>query len=107
MATTMQTFKYSYRDSQGKIQAGEIEAANENAVSQRLRSMGLAPLSITPVRVSALNTEIKIPGFGDKITLKDISVLARQLATMIQAGLSILRALNILAEQTESKALAR
>jgi type IV pilus assembly protein PilC len=107
MATTMQTFKYSYRDSQGKIQAGEIEAANENAVSQRLRSMGLAPLSITPVRVSALNSEIKIPGFGDKITLKDISVLARQLATMIQAGLSILRALNILAEQTESKALAR
>lgn len=107
MATAMQTFKYSCRDSQGKIQAGEIEAANENAVSQRLRSMGLAPLSITPVRVSALNSEIKIPGFGDKITLKDISVLARQLATMIQAGLSILRALNILAEQTESKALAR
>ena len=107
MATAMQTFKYSYRDAQGKIQGGEIEAPNESAVSQRLRSMGLAPLSIAPVRVSALNSELKIPGFGEKITLKDISVLARQLATMIQAGLSILRALNILAEQTESKALAR
>jgi type IV pilus assembly protein PilC len=69
--------------------------------------MGLAPLSIAPVRVSALNSDLKLPGFGEKITLKDISVLARQLATMIQAGLSILRALNILAEQTESKALAR
>ena len=107
MATAMQTFKYSYRDAQGKIQGGEIEAPNENAVSQRLRSMGLAPLSIAPVRVSALNSDLKLPGFGDKITLKDISILARQLATMIQAGLSILRALNILAEQTESKALAR
>ena len=107
MATTMQTFKYSYRDAQGKIQGGEIEAPNETAVSQRLRSMGLAPLSIAPVRVSALNSDIKIPGLGEKITLKDISVLARQLATMIQAGLSILRALNILAEQTESKALSR
>ena len=107
MANAMQTFKYSYRDSQGKVQSGEIEAANENAVSQRLRSMGLAPLSITPVRASALKAEIKIPGMSDKIGLKDISILARQLATMIQAGLSILRALNILAEQTESKALAR
>jgi type IV pilus assembly protein PilC len=107
MATAMQTFKYSYRDSQGKVQSGEIEAPNENAVSQRLRTMGLAPLSIAPVRTSALNSEIKIPGFGDRIGLKDISILSRQLATMIQAGLSILRALNILAEQTESKALAR
>ncbi len=107
MATAMQTFKYSYRDAQGKIQGGEIEAPNENAVSQRLRSMGLAPLSVTPVRQSALNQEIKIPGLGEKITLKDISILSRQLATMIQAGLSILRALNILAEQTESKPLAR
>jgi len=108
MATAMQTYKYSYRDSQGKIQGGEIEAPNENAVSQRLRSMGLAPLSIEPVRQSALNAEIKIPGLGgERISLKDIAVLSRQLATMIQAGLSILRALNILAEQTESKALAR
>jgi type IV pilus assembly protein PilC len=108
MATAMQTFKYSYRDAQGKIQGGEIEAPNENAVSQRLRSMGLAPLSVTPVRQSALNQEIKIPGLGgERISLKDVAILSRQLATMIQAGLSILRALNILAEQTESKALAR
>ncbi len=107
MATAMQTYKYSYRDSQGKIQGGEIEAPNENAVSQRLRSMGLAPLSIEQVRQSALKQEIKIPGFSEKITLKDVAILSRQLATMIQAGLSILRALNILAEQTESKPLAR
>ncbi len=107
MAVPTQTFKYSYRDSAGKIQNGEIEAPNEAAVSSRLKTMGLAPISIEPVRVSALKKEIKIPGLSEKIKLKDIAILARQLATMIQSGLSIIRALNILAEQTESQALAK
>jgi len=107
MAVPTQTFKYSYRDSAGKIQNGEIEAPNEAAVSSRLKTMGLAPISIEPVRVSALKKEIKIPGLSEKIKLKDIAILARQLATMIQSGLSIIRALNILAEQTESPALAK
>ena len=107
MATATQTFKYSYRDTQGRIQNGEIEAPNEAAVSSKLRSMGLAPISIDAVRESALKREIKIPGLTDKIGLKDISILSRQLATMIQAGLSIIRALNILAEQTENAALGK
>lgn len=107
MATATQTFKYTYRDAVGKIQAGEIEAPSEAAVSARLRSMGLAPISVEVVRVSALKKEIRIPGFTDKISLKDISILARQLATMIKSGLSIIRALNILADQTENPALAK
>jgi len=107
MATTTQKYKYSYRDSAGRIQGGEIEAPNEGAVSARLRSMGLAPISIEQVRVSAFKKEIHIPGMTDKIKLKDIAILSRQLATMIQSGLSIIRALNILADQTESSALAR
>jgi type IV pilus assembly protein PilC len=107
MATATRTFKYSYRDGAGKIQGGEIEAPNEAAVSSRLKSMGLAPISIEPVRQSALKREIRIPGMTDKIGLKDISIMARQLATMIQSGLSIIRALNILSEQTENQALAR
>ncbi|MBN2177009.1 MAG: type II secretion system F family protein [Demequinaceae bacterium] len=107
MATATQTFKYSYRDSTGKIQGGEIEAPNEAAVSARLKTMGLAPISIDPVRQSAFKKEIHIPGMTDKIKLKDIAILSRQLATMIQSGLSIIRALNILSEQTENAALAR
>ncbi len=107
MAQATKSFKYTYRDSQGKIQDGEIEAPNEAAVSNRLRTMGLSPISVEPVRQSALGAEIKIPGFSDRVSLKDISILSRQLATMIQSGLSIIRALNILAEQTENAALAK
>ena len=54
-----------------------------------------------------MKTEIKIPGFGGKVKLKDLAVMSRQFATMINSGLSLLRALTILAEQTENKELAR
>lgn len=107
MATATATKKYEYqvRDRAGKVQSGQIEAQNEALVAKRLREMGLAPVSITEVKTGGLNTEIKIPGFSDRIALKDIAVMARQLATMIASGLSLLRALTILAEQTENKTL--
>jgi len=100
-------FEYSVRDAQGKIQKGSIEASSEAVVANRLRDMKLAPISIDEVKTGGLKTEIKIPGFSDRIGLKDISIMARQLATMISAGLSLLRSLTILAEQTENQALAR
>ena len=59
--------------------------------------MGVAPLSISEVSTSVMNREISIPGFGSKIGIKDLAIMSRQMATMINAGLSLLRALNILA----------
>ena len=100
-------FEYSVRDAQGKIQKGSIEASSEAAVANRLREMKLAPISIDEVKTTGLKKEIKIPGFSDRISLKDISIMSRQLATMISSGLSLLRALTILAEQTENPALSR
>jgi type IV pilus assembly protein PilC len=107
MAAPTKTYEYAIRDSQGKIQKARIEAPNEAAVSQRLRGMGLSPVSIDEVSTSALQKDLAIPGFSDRIGLKDISIMSRQMATMIQSGLSLLRALTILSEQTENKALAR
>src|SRR5690554_2857909 len=107
MATGTKKFDYAVRDSQGKVQKGSIEAPNEAAVAGRLREMGLAAVSITEVKTGGLNAEIKIPGITDRIHLKDIAIMSRQLATMISSGLSLLRALSILAEQTENPNLAR
>lgn len=106
-ATGTKTFEYAVRDRQGKIVKGRVEASNSAAVANRLKEMGLAALSINEVKTGGLNTEISIPGMGDRIKLKDLSVMSRQLATMIDSGLSLLRALSILAEQTESKPLAK
>ena len=105
--TASHTYEYAVRNRDGKIVKGQIEAQNEGAVAARLRAMGAAPLSISEVSNTGLNRSIKIPGFGDKIGMKDLAIMSRQLATMINAGLSLLRALQILAEQTENKALAK
>ncbi|WP_029287148.1 type II secretion system F family protein [Cellulomonas sp. HZM] len=103
----MRTFEYQLSDKNGKIVKGRIDAQNEAAVANRLKSMGMAPLAITEVVSGGLQTEIKIPGFSDHVSMKDLAVMARQMATMISAGLSLLRTLTILAEQTESKPLAK
>jgi type IV pilus assembly protein PilC len=107
MATATKKYDYAVRDSQGRVQKGSIEAPSEAAVANRLREMGLSAVSINEVKTGGLNTEISIPGFTDRVGLKDIAILARQLATMIASGLSLLRSLSILSEQTENKALGR
>jgi len=101
------TYEYTLRDGKGKTVKGRIEASNEGAVATRLRTMGMAPLSIKEVSSTGLQREITIPGFGPKVSLKDLSIMARQLATMIVSGLSLLRALTILSEQTESDELKK
>jgi type IV pilus assembly protein PilC len=82
-----------------------MEAASESAVAQRLMASGGSPVNITEVKTGGLNADINIPGITDKISLKEIAVMSRQLATMINAGLSLLRSLTILTEQTENKVL--
>ena len=106
MAATT-SFEYAVRDRAGKVVKGRIEANNQAAVANRLRTMGMAPISITEVQVSGLKKEISIPGLTDRIKLKDLAIMARQLATMINSGLTLLRALAILADQTENQALAK
>jgi type IV pilus assembly protein PilC len=105
MAATM-TFQYSVRDKAGKLVSGSLEAESQAAVVTRLKSMGYAPVSITAPN-DGLKKEIKIPGFGEKVKLKDLAVFSRQFATMINSGLSLLRALNILTDQTENKFLSK
>ncbi|WP_028048423.1 type II secretion system F family protein [Cellulomonas sp. URHD0024] len=108
MAGATKTYEYAVRNKEGKLVKGRVEASNQAAVANRLREMGLAAVSISEVSTGGFNTEINIPGFGgNKITLKDLAIMSRQLSTMIDAGLSLLRALTILADQTESKALAK
>src|SRR5262249_10375682 len=50
--------------------------------------------------------EIKIPGFEKGVNLKALAIMSRQMATMISSGLSLLKALSILSNQTENKKLA-
>ncbi|OJX71927.1 type II secretion system F family protein [Leifsonia sp. 71-9] len=100
------TFAYRGRNGDGKVVKGRIDAPGEAAVASRLRTMGISPISIEEsAEATGLNREINI-GFGSGVKLKDLAIMSRQMATMIGSGLSILRTLNIIAEQTENKKLA-
>ena len=100
MATTV--FQWEGKSRQGNVQKGEISANNKEEVMTLLRKQ-----NITPVTVSAKSREIKL-SFGEpKVTDKDVVILTRQLATMIDAGLPLVQCLEILGSQTENKTLAK
>jgi type IV pilus assembly protein PilC len=105
MAATL-TYQYSVRDRAGKVVSGTLDADSPATVANKLKQMGYAPISISQHK-AGMKTEIKIPGFsGGKIKMKDLAVMSRQFAVMINSGLSLLRSLTILSEQTDNKALA-
>jgi type IV pilus assembly protein PilC len=105
MATAVKTFEYSVRDRKGKLVKGTLEAQNESALVQKLKGMGYAPVSVKETG-GGMQRELTLPG-GNRISLKDLAIMSRQFATMVNSGLSLLRSLSILADQTENKALSK
>ncbi len=65
------------------------------------------PISVTPKSTINIKTEIKIPGISDRVKLREVAVITRQLSTMVDSGLSVVRSLGILAAQVENPTLAR
>ena len=103
----MTTFVWEGRTAQGRMVKGDnLEAPSLEAALARLREQRIRPI---PNRVrekgKGLERQISIPGFGEKVSTKDLSLATRQLATMIDAGLPIVQCLDILAQQSESKLL--
>ncbi|MGV8969706.1 MAG: type II secretion system F family protein [Microbacteriaceae bacterium] len=101
------TFAYAAVDANGKTVNGRVEARNEQGALQKLRSSGVMPTSIEENSGgTGLNREISLPSFFDaRVKPKDLAVMTRQMSTMIAAGLSIVRTLTIIAEQTPNKKL--
>ena len=107
MSTAIRSFDYKTRNASGKIIKGKLEAATEGAAVAKLSSMGLVPVEISEAAAgTGLNRDINFGSLGKNVSLKDLAVMTRQLSTMIAAGLSLLRALTILSEQTQNKKLA-
>lgn len=103
MAT--KTFDYQSVDASGKRSKGRIDAANEAAAVQALRGRGVVPLSIAEAG-KGLQKDIAIPGLN-RVKLKDLAVFSRQFATMTGAGISLLRSLAVLEDQTANPTLKR
>ena len=97
------TFQYKVRDRSGTVTTGSLVADSEALVLARLREQGFTPLDVRRKKKSIGQIEFG----GKKVKLKQVAIFSRQFATMVNSGLPILRALAILAEQTENKELAR
>ena len=101
------TFEYKVRDQSGSLVEGQLEGDSMALVVRKLREMGYMPIAVTPKSNINMRTEIKIPGISDRVKLKEVAVVTRQLSTMVDSGLSVVRSLGILGGQTENKELAR
>ena len=97
------TFQYKVRDRSGTVTTGSLVADSEALVLARLREQGFTPLDVRRKKKSIGQIEFG----GKKVKLKEVAIFSRQFATMVNSGLPILRAIAILAEQSDNKELAR
>ena len=101
MATT---FSYKVKDKAGKLHDGEMQASSQAVVAKTLRDRGFMPVLVEEKKASSFQKEIRIPGLSGRVKVKEVAIFSRQFATMINSGLSLLRSLTILAEQTPNRA---
>ena len=99
----MAIFRYSAKDSTGRLISGVIEADSDAMVVDRLRDMGffITNLERTVERTDVFQYLQSLFGVG----LKDLAIFSRQFATMVNAGLSLVRTMNILEQQTTNRRL--
>lgn len=103
----MAVFKYEGRTAAGEAKKGTIEAPDQNTARARLREMKVSATSLTESK-SVLDRELSIPMpafLKPSVTTKDVVIFTRQFATMIDSGLPLVQALDILATQSENATL--
>ena len=98
----MPVFQYTARTLQGALQQGEVDLPTRDDVIAHLRKNRMV---VVQVRQAPKQLKLNIK-FGSGIKTRDVVIMTRQFATMINAGLPLVQALDILAQQTENKVLA-
>ena len=95
-------FEWSGKTSRGAVESGELSANSKEEVIAQLRKKNITATLVKPKDKTARKLSL-----GGGASDKDIVVFTRQFATMIDAGLPLVQALDILSSQVENKALAR
>jgi type IV pilus assembly protein PilC len=95
----MPAFTYTARTAQGELKTATIEAPTREDVVAQLRRQRLSVVKVDE------ETKAKKPRRGS-VKMRDVVIFTRQFSTMINAGLPLVQALDILAKQTENKNLA-
>lgn len=97
----MADFSYIAINKEGKQVKGNLQAPDANAVKSKLRLDGLTPVSVKTQNI--LTKDIEIGGGGKKVKPRDLSIFCRQFTSILNAGVPVVEALRMMAEQTENK----
>jgi type IV pilus assembly protein PilC len=117
----MSNYSYVAVDPQGVESRGTLEVSDQSEAVRRIKEMGLFPTKVLAAgkpRFQALvrrprpgaaagRWRLSIPGWGGKIRAGTLAVFTRQLATLVEAGMPLLRGLKTLQQQAENRALRR
>jgi len=126
----MPRFNYVALDARGKESKGVIEVASQSEAIGRVKEMGLFPTKIAEEKIEKavagkkskpaakatggkkgggmnINLNLKIPGLGGKVKPKVLTTFTRQLATLVDAGLPLLRGLRVLEKQERNANLKK
>jgi len=93
----MAIFSYTLKDKEGKVIAGQIEADNKNKALEHLHAQGGIILSLREIKAKSKKTAKK-----GKVKIDELVIFSRQLTTLIESGIPIVGALDILREQTQN-----
>lgn len=99
----MENFAYVAYSKEGREVKGTIEADSLESAKGLIRSQGNTVISVE--RATAMNTEVSFKGFQKKPSARDMSVFCRQFVAIVDAGVPVLNALQMLSEQTENAML--
>lgn len=104
----MPKFEWKGTNSQGKLVNGTIEAKEAKDVFNYLKKQGIkTEVSQIKNLNAGLNMELKIPGFAKKVQPKDVVIFTRQFATMIDAGLPLVKGIEIIGESNANPAFKK
>jgi type IV pilus assembly protein PilC len=101
----MATFAYKVMDAKGTPATGQVDGDSKVVAAAALRSRGLTVLDLDEVKRGLGQIDILEP--FQTIKARDLTVFSRQFATMVNSGLSMLRCLYVLEEQTPNKKLGK
>ena len=117
----MSSYSYVAVDPQGLESRGTLDVSDQSEALRRIKEMGLFPTKVLAAReprqrlaatqprpkAGTIRRRLALPVWGSRIKVAALTVFTRQLATLVEAGLPLLRGLRILEEQSESWSLRR
>jgi type IV pilus assembly protein PilC len=99
----MPVYSYTFKDPSGGLQKGTAEAESEDGLRARFQEQGLELVEVTMIKKGSA---ARSQGYG-KVKLKNLAIFCRQFSTMVDAGVSLVRCLDVLSRQTEDPKLKR